>query len=58
MTPGGGYSTVTAWNFITFLATKPVEKGEYYIDVEMYNYLDQTKDSTANGFAMLIEVIP
>jgi hypothetical protein len=58
MTFGGAIAAAANWTPVTFLSTKTLDKGEYYIDVEMYNNGDQSRDIVANGFAMLIEVIP
>lgn len=57
-TCGLGFSESEKFIPITLVATKWVEKGDYLIDVELFNDGDQTKDLIANGFGMLIEVVP
>lgn len=52
-----GFTEQNKWGPITIIASKRVEKGDYYIDVEMFNDGHQTNDLVANGFGMLIELI-
>ena len=36
MTNGGGFTDHMTWTPITILATKIIDKGDYYIDVQHY----------------------